>query len=230
MNPTDGMACATSGCDNRGKPRREAPSRQPRPHPRGHPGHVLEVEREQPARQLPRLQHGQAIRLVEVRGDLGEPPVRGVADGTRDVSAHGVTEALLDLVREDRGDIAGFHRGGELVNGAHGIDGEHVENRRDDTVVDARIEIGLLGDQRDPRAPSAGVRDGHAGRDPGALGQCVGGNHAAIDGPGERDDPQGPALQPAIGLFFAGGKEAVEIDVQLLWSRGLSHPGTIANI
>ena len=26
-------------------------------------------------------------------------------------------------------------------------------NRRDDTVVDAGIEIGLLGDQRDPRAP-----------------------------------------------------------------------------
>ena len=74
------------------------------------------------------------------------------------------------------------------------------------------------------------VRDGHAGRDPGALGQCVGGNHAAVDGPGERDDPQGPALQPAIGLFFAGGKEAVKIDVQLLWSSGLSHPRTIANI
>ena len=170
------------------------------------------------------MQHGQAIRLVEVRGDLGEPPVRGVADGTRDVIAHSVTEALLDLVREGRRDIAGLHRGGELVNGAHGINGEHVENRRDDTVVDARIEIGLLGDQRDPRAPAAGVRDGHAGRDPGALGQCVGGNHAAIDDPGERDDPQGPALQPAIGLFFAGGEEAVEIDVQLLWSRGLSHP------
>ena len=38
-----------------------------------------------------------------------------------------VTEALLDLVREGRGDIAGLHRGGELVNGAHGIDGQHVE-------------------------------------------------------------------------------------------------------
>ena len=200
------------------------PSRQPRAHPRGHPWQVLKIECEQTARQVPRLQHGQAIRLVEVRGDLGEPAVRGVADGTRDAIAHGVTEALLDLVREGRGDIAGLHRGGELVNGAHGIDGEHVENRRDDTVVDARIEIGLLGDQRDPRAPAAGVRDGHAGRDPGALGQCVGGNHAAIDDPGERDDPQGPALQPAIGLFFAGGEEAVEIDVQLLWSRGLSHP------
>ena len=62
--------------------------------------------------------------------------------------AHGVAEALLDLVREGRGDIAGRHRGGELVNGAHGLNGEHVENRRDDTVVDARIEIGLLGDQR----------------------------------------------------------------------------------
>ena len=36
-------------------------------------------------------------------------------------------------------------------------------------MVDARIEIGLLGDQRDPRAPSAGVRDGHAGRDPARL-------------------------------------------------------------
>ena len=80
------------------------------------------------------------------------------------------------------------------------------------------------------RGTGGGVRDGHAGRDPGALGEGVGGNHAAVDGPGERDDPQGPALQPAIGLFFAGGKEAVEIDVQLLWSSGLSHPRTIANI
>ena len=175
------------------------------------------------------MQHGQAIRLVEVRGDLGEPPVRGVADGTRNAIAHGVTEALLDLVRDGRGDIAGLHRGGELVNGAHGIDGQYVENRCDDTVVDARIEIGLLGDQCDPRAPSAGVRDGHAGRDPGALGHRVGGNHAAIDGPGERDDPQGPALQPVIGLFFAGGKEAVEINVQLLRAGGLPHPRTIAN-
>ena len=128
-----------------------------------------------------------------------------------------------------RGDIAGLHRGGELVNGAHGIDGEYVEDCRNDTVVDARIEIGLLGDQCDPRAPSAGVRDGHAGRDPGALGHRVGGNHAALDGPGERDDPQGPALQPAIGLFFAGGKEAVEINVQLLRSSGLSHPRTVVN-
>ncbi len=42
-------------------------------------------------------------------GDLGEPAVRGVADGTRDVIAHGVTEALLDLVREGRGDIAGLY-------------------------------------------------------------------------------------------------------------------------
>ena len=41
--------------------------------------------------------------------------------------------------------------------------------------------------------------------------------------------PQGPALQPAIGLFFAGGKEAIEINVQLLRSGGLPHPGTIAN-
>ena len=122
----------------------------------------------------------------------------------------------------------GRHRGGELVNGAHGVDGEHVEDRRDDAVVDARIEIWLLGDQRDPRAPSAGVRDGHAGRDPGALGQCVGGNHAALDGPGERNDPQGPALQPAIGLFFAGGKEAVEINVQLLREGWFLHPRTIA--
>ena len=175
------------------------------------------------------MQHGQAIRLVEVRGDLGEPAVRGVADGTRDVIAHGVTEALLDLVREGRGDIAGLHRGGELVNGAHGIDGQYVENRCDDTVVDARIEIGLLGDQRDPRAPSAGVRDGHAGCDPDALGQCVGGDHAAVDGPGERDDPQGPALQLAVGLFFTRGKEAVEIDVQLLREGGLPHLRTIAN-
>ena len=61
------------------------------------------------------MQHGQTIRLVEGRGDLGEPAVRSVADGTRDVIAHGVTEALLDLVREGRGDIAGLHRGGELV-------------------------------------------------------------------------------------------------------------------
>ena len=51
-----------------------------------------------------------------------------------------------------------------------------------------------------------------------------------MDGPGERDDPQGPALQPAIGLFFAGGKEAVEIDVQLLRGGGFPHPRTIANI
>ena len=29
-----------------------------------------------------------------------------------------------------------------------------------------------------------------------------------MDGPRERDDPQGPALQPVIGLFFAVGKEA----------------------
>ena len=203
---------------------REAPSRRPRPHPRGHPWQVLEVEREQTARQVLRMQHGQAIRLVEVRGDLGEPAVRGVADGTRDVSAHGVTEALLDLVREGRRDIAGRHRGGELVNGAHGIDGQHVENRRDDTVVDARVEIGLLGDQRDPRAPSAGVRDGHARRDPGALGHRVGGNHAALDGSRERDDPQGLALQPAIGLFFTGGKEAIEINVQLLRGGRLPHP------
>ena len=66
--------------------------------PRGHPGHVLEVEREQPARQVQRMQHGQAIRLVEVRGDLGEPAVRGVAarqasgmcggDGTVIVGSH----------------------------------------------------------------------------------------------------------------------------------------------
>ena len=174
------------------------------------------------------MQHGQAIRLVEVRGDLGEPAVRGVADGTRDTLSHSVTEALLDLVREDRGDIAGFHRGGELVNGAHGINGKHVENRRDDTVVDARIEIGLLGDQRDPGAPAASVRDGHSRRDPGAFGHRVGGNHEAVDGSGERDDRQGPALQPAIGLFFAGGKEAVEIDVQLLRGGGLPHPRTIA--
>ena len=95
------------------------------------------------------MQHGQTIRLVEVRGDLGEPAVRGVADGTRDTLSHGVTDALLDLVREGRGDIVGRHRGGELVNGAHGIDGQHVENRCDDTVVDARIEIGPLGDQRE---------------------------------------------------------------------------------
>ena len=175
------------------------------------------------------MQHGQAIRLVEVRGDLSEPAVRGVADGTRDVIVHGVTEALLDLVREGRGDIAGLHRGGELVNGAHGLNGEHVEHRRDDTVVDARIEIGLLGDQRDPRAPAAGVRDGHARHDPGALGHRVGGDHAAVDGPRKRDDPQGPALQPAIGLFFAVGKEAVEINVQLLRGGGLPHPHTIAN-
>ena len=175
------------------------------------------------------MQHGQAIRFVEVRGDLGEPAVRGVADGTRNVIAHGVTEALLDLVREGRGDIAGRHRGGELVNGAHGIDGQHVENRRDDTVVDARIEIGLLGDQCNSRAPSAGVRDGHAGRDPGALGHRVGGDHAAVDSPRERNDPQGPALQPAIGLFFTGGKEAVEINVQLFREGGLPHPRTIAN-
>ena len=58
--------------------------------------------RRQTARQVPRMQHGQTIRLVEVRGDLGEPAVRSVADGTRDVIAHGVTEALLDLVREGR--------------------------------------------------------------------------------------------------------------------------------
>ena len=175
------------------------------------------------------MQHGQTIRLVEVRGDLSEPAVRSVADGTRDVIAHGVTEALLNLVREGRGDIAGLHRGGELVDGAHGINGEHVENCRNDTVVDARIEIGLLWDQRDPRAPAAGDRDGHAGRDPGAFGHRVGGDHAALDGSGERDDRQGPALQPAIGLFFAGGKEAVEIDVQLLREGGLPHPHTIAN-
>ena len=108
------------------------------------------------------------------------------------------------------------------LDNTHGIDGQHVENRRDDTVVDARIEIRLLGDQRDLRAPSAGVRDGHAGRDPSALGEGVGGNHAAVDGPGEEDDSQGPALQLAVGLFFAGGKEAVEINVQLLregWLR-----------
>ncbi len=41
---------------------------------------------------------------------------------------------------------------------------------------------------------------------------------------------EGPALQPAIGLFFAGGKEAVEIDVQLLREGGLPHLRTIANI
>ena len=105
-----------------------------------------------------------------------------------------------------------------------------VENRRDDTVVDARIEIGLLGDQCDPRAPSAGVRDGHAGRDPGALGHHVGGDHAALDGSRERDDPQGPALQLAVGLFFAGGKEAVEINVQLLRGGRLPHLRTVANI
>ena len=194
------------------------------------PWQVLEVEREQPARQVPRMQHGQAIRLVEVRGDLGKPAVRGVADGTRDVIAHGVTEALLDLVREGRRDIAGRHRGGELINGAHGIDGEHVEDRRDDAMVHAGIKIGLLGDQRDPRAPSAGVRDGHAGCDPGAFGHRVAGDHAAVDGSRERDDPQGPALQLAIGLFFTGGKEAVEINVQLLRGGGLLHPHTTAQI
>ena len=106
--------------------------------PRTQRRQVLKIECEQTARQIPRMQHGQAIRLVEVRGDLGEPEVRGV--------------------------------------------------------VGARIEIGLLGDQRDPRAPSAGVRDGHARRDPGALGHRVGGNHAAVDGSRERNDPQGPAL------------------------------------
>ena len=78
------------------------------------------------------------------------------------------------------------------------------------------IEIGLLGDQRDLRAPPAGVRDGHAGRDPGALGHRIGGDHAAIDGSGERDDPQWSALQLVIGLLFTRGKEAVEINVQLL--------------
>ena len=123
-------------------------------------------------------------------------------------------------------DVAAACRGGRAPRG-RGLR-EHVENRRDDTVVDARIEIGLLGDQRDPRAPAAGVRDGHTGRDPGALGYRVGGNHAAVDGPGERDDPKGPALQLAIGLFFTGGKKAVEINVQLLWGSGLSHPRTIA--
>ena len=165
---------------------------------------------------------------VEVRGDLGEPAVRGVADGTRDVIAHGVTEALLDLMREARRCIAGRHRGGEFVNGAHGINGEQIENRRDDTVVDAGIEIGLLGDQRDPRAPSTGVRDGHAGCDPGAFGHRVGGDHAVVDGSRERDNPQGPALQPVIGLFFARDKEAVEINVQLLRGAGLQHPRTAA--
>ena len=40
---------------------------------------------------------------------------------------------------------------------------------------------------------------------------------------------QGPALQPAIGLFFAGGKEAIEINVQLFRGGGLPHPRTIAN-
>ena len=67
------------------------------------------------------MQHGQAIRLVEVRGDLGEPTVRGIADGTRDVIAHDVTEAVLDLVREGRKDIAGRHCGGQFVHGAHGM-------------------------------------------------------------------------------------------------------------
>ena len=37
--------------------------------------------------------------------------------GTRNVIAHGVTEVLLDLVRDGRRDVAGRHRGGELVNG-----------------------------------------------------------------------------------------------------------------
>ena len=70
---------------------REAPSRQPHPHPRGHPWQVLEVECEQTAQQVPRIQDGQAIRLVEVRADSGEPAVRGAADGTRDAIADGVT-------------------------------------------------------------------------------------------------------------------------------------------
>ena len=92
-------------------------------------------------------------------------------------------------------------------------------------MVDARIEIGPLGDQRDFRALAAGVRDGHAGRDPGAFGHRVGGDHAALDGPRERERA---ALQLAIGLFFTGRKEAIEIDVQLLRGGGLPHSRTVA--
>ena len=49
-----------------------------------------------------------------------------------------------------------------------------------------------------------------------------------MDGPCERDDPPGAGPQLVIGPFFARGKEAVEINVQLLWSGGLSHPRTMA--
>ena len=39
----------------------------------------------------------------------------------------------------------------------------------------------------------------------------------------------GPALQLAVGLFFTRGKEAIEINVQLLRGGGLPHPRTTAN-
>ena len=89
------------------------------------------------------------------------------------------------------------------------------------------IEIGLVGDQRDLRAPLAGVPDGHAGRDAGVLGHRIGGDHAALDGPRERNDPQGPTLQLPVCLFFTRSKEAVEINVQLFRSGGLPPPLTM---
>ena len=40
---------------------------------------------------------------------------------------------------------------------------------------------------------------------------------------------RGRPCNRAIGLFFAGGKEAIEINVQLFRGGGLPHPRTIAN-
>ena len=134
---------------------------------------------------------GWVLTWVSTSAGSTRPSGSGRSRWNRDAIAHGVTEALLDLVREGCRYVAGRHRGGELVNGAHGIDGQHVENRRDDAMVHAGIEIGLLGDQRGPRAPSAGVRAGHAGRDPGDLASGLAAITQLWTAPAKRDDPKG---------------------------------------
>ena len=168
----------------------------------------------QKVQDLLRGDHDQAVRLVEIRGDLGHQPVRADAHrgGQSDRGLDGVLDPPADgLGRADQEtQPADVQKG--LVDGDRlhhrGIGGHDGLNPAGDLAVmrHARAQVDRI------RTAAVGLGDGHGRADaeaPRLVG--AGGHHPAPAGLGA--DHHRPAAQRRVVALLHGGVEGVHVQV-----------------
>ena len=162
-------------------------------------------------------QKRQTIRLLHVRGQLGEQDIAGDADGAGHADADLVADALLDALGQRGGGhwvfLIAVEAAGDFVDRQGVGNRDAVVDGGEDTVMIGDIKFMARHDDAETGAKPLGLVNRCASLDATGFGGIAGGNGASAVGE-HRGNRDGQAAQTRVFLLLAGGEKTIEVQHQ----------------